>query len=258
MGFSSGSSSSDSQSYGYGYNLSDAVSSGESTQSIYGPQAQGLNQMYAQGGTALSRANNSGFANSMANNARGDIRGNNMNQAAMNQIAQGRGPMDQFTNPNNALVQRQLGDLGREMGDFFNEQLMPGIQGNAVAMGGLGGGRNQVAQAQAAGQVADAYSSGATGIMSNAYNQAQNASAIQAQNMMGAAGMSNDLAMANQNLGMAGLNSFFAPLQAYQGLLGAPTVLGNSFNQSQASQTSENITSATASSKSSNFGMSFI
>ena len=166
--------------------------------------------------------------------------------------------MGQFTQPNNALVQRQIGDLGTQMGKFFNEQLMPGITGSAVSAGGFGGGRNQLAVGQAAGNVADAYSQGVTGIMGNAYNQAIGAAGMQANNMIGAQGAINQTGQGLTNLGLANLNSQWAPLQNFQGLLGAPITLGSSYGYSAANSQSENITSASSKASSKQFSLSFM
>ncbi len=50
----------------------------------------------------------------------------------------------------------QLGALQSGLGDLFNEQLLPGITGQGVSTGTLGGSREAVAQSLAAKQVAQA------------------------------------------------------------------------------------------------------
>jgi len=256
MGFSSGSSQSNSQSNGYGYSLSNAISENASGQTIYGPQAAQLNNLYEKAGW---QANNSwgDVANMRATNVLSqNVVGSGM--GAMGEIATGGGPLSNFVAPNNELVQRQIGDLGQTMGDFFNQQLMPGITGSAIGAGGYGGGRNQIATGLAAGEVADAYQQGVTGIMSNAYNQALGAAGMQSQNQIAAQGALNQSAQSLTNLGLANLNSMWAPLQNYQGLLGAPITLGSSYGYSAANQQSENITSAKSSASSKQFSLSFM
>jgi len=256
MGFSSGSSQSSSQSNGYGYSLSNAISENASGQTIYGPQAAQLNNLYEKAGWASDNSwgdvASMRAQNTLAQNAIGSGMG------SMGQIATGGGPLSNFTAPNNELVQRQISDLGTTMGNFFNQQLMPGITGSAVGAGGFGGGRNQVATGIAAGEVGNAYQQGVTGIMGNAYNQALGAAGMQSQNQIAAQGALNQSGQALTNLGMANLNSMWAPLQNFQGLLGAPITLGSSYGYSAANQQSENITSAKSNASSKQFSLSFM
>lgn len=256
MGFGASNSSSSSQSDSYGYSLSNALSENASGQSIYGPQAQHLQSLWDRAGYQSQNSWGDVAANRQMNTA--NLEQMRMGQDALQGIVQGQGPLQPFTNVNNDLVQRQIGDLGTQMGKFFNEQLMPGITGSAIGAGQFGSGRNQIATGQAAGDVMDAYSQGLTSIMGNAYNQALGAAGMQSQNMIGASNQLAQNAMGMSNLGMANFNAMWAPLQNYQGLLGGPTVLGSSYGYSGANQVSENISQASSKSKSSSFNLSFM
>jgi hypothetical protein len=248
MSFGMGSSKGSSTSEGYGYNMSDA---GSFNQSYVDPQQQaGMDQVRTG---AMNQANQDNGV--LAAQGRGQ---DSMNQIAgaqgqMANMAQTGGMAAQFAGGNQELQNRQISDLGTSMGNFFNEQLAPGIRGSAVAAGGMGGGRQQLAMGQAAGDVAEQYQQGVTGIMSNNYGMQQQAAFQADQNKMGAAGMQSSLAGMMSNLGMNDVNMNWSNLQNLQGLMGSPTVLNS--GGSQAYSQSENTTSANSVSKSRNFSI---
>jgi hypothetical protein len=83
-----------------------------------------------------------------------------------------------FMQPNNQMAQQQIGLLGQNLADQFNNQIMPGINSNAQMTGQFGGGRQGVAQGLAAQGISRAFAEGSSNIQNNAYNQA-----LQATNM---------------------------------------------------------------------------
>ena len=154
--------------------------------------------------------------------------GFNQGQNFLNQI--GNNPFEQnlqqFANPNNELAQQNIDMLGSNLSNQFNNQILPGIQSNAIGGGALGGGRQGVAEGIAASGVSNAFAQGSQGILNNTYNQAQQASQF---------GSQFNLQQAMSGLG--GLGQFqqqqFAPMQALAQILGNPAILNQSQGTSQ-------------------------
>lgn len=167
------------------------------------------------------------------------------------------------------IVDAQIGQLGSDLGALFQNQINPAIRRDATAAGALGGGRQQVAQGVAAGELGRAFAGGATDIMRNAEQQrlqamgqqaglqtqaalanaayqqqaglANQTAALQGQGFgLQAAGMNQQGAMA----GLSALPSLFGlaqspfqaqlnPLMAYASMLGGPTILSQQRARSQ-------------------------
>lgn len=72
-----------------------------------------------------------------------------------------------------ATTQWQAGNMIRGVGDMLNNQVMPNIQNNAVAAGGLGGSRQGVAQGLAIGEATKGLSNGLANLYDNAYGRDQ-------------------------------------------------------------------------------------
>jgi len=133
------------------------------------------------------------------------------------------------------LEAQQIEQLRGDVGDLFNEELLPGITSEAVAGGQLGGGRQGVAQGQAVEAATDAFTEGALDIRTR--NQAQLdelAAGVASRNIQGA------------QIGLAGLTplagiaeqGFGADLRADQflaGILGGPQILTQAENESEGS-----------------------
>jgi hypothetical protein len=243
MGLSGGQQKQSSSSYGY----SNAQSTNESQQSIYGPQAQQLQDMWGAG--QANMAQDTSQFTGQNQQAIGAMQGQ---MGQMQQIGQTGGQIAQFANPNNQLVQDQIGNLGQSLGDFYSQQLNPAIRGSAVAAGGLGGGRQQVAQGMAAQDVGNQFRQGVTAIQANAYGQAQNAAGMADQNRFQAGQGMGQLGQSMNNLGMSNLNAPWMGAQNMAGLLGSPTVLGQSYAQ----QTASSRQGSQGQSKSNKFGLS--
>ena len=161
-----------------------------------------------------------GFLQDMWSQAMGQANPNAVGDAAMQAggVNQGflQGAMDTATglmDPQGQIA-AQTASLQSGLGDLFRNEMMPGIQGNAVAMGGLGGGRQGVAEGQAAGEIANAFTSGLGDITARANAQAGQA-----------AGMAPMFSQANMQNAMQGQMGGFAPLSQLAQILGGPTVL---------------------------------
>lgn len=116
----------------------------------------------------------------------------------------------------------QLDVLKSQLGDFFNEQVLPGITREGVSTGTFGGSRDAIAKELAAKSVAGQFSTGAAQILGQ-----------QNQEKIGAAGTG---LSALQSLLNIGSSEQFAGLQPYQILaqiMGGPTVLGSSVASSE-------------------------
>lgn len=122
----------------------------------------------------------------------------------------------------------QLALLKQTLGDFFGEELLPGITDVGVSTGTFGGNREAVLRSSAAKAVAGQFSTGAAGIIS-ADQQRRDATAAQLAQLKqgGAAG---GLSALNSLLGLksAGEFSALSPYEALASIYGGPTVLGSS------------------------------
>ncbi len=129
---------------------------------------------------------------------------------------------------NQALVDQQIGQLGTDIGQFTNEQLLPGIRRDFVGVGGLGGARNQIAEGLAAQGAQRAFSSGVTDILSadaaRASQAATTGAGLTAQSALG--GLQS--LQGQFNLGLSPFQSQFSPLLNMNQIVGPPNVLGRS------------------------------
>jgi len=79
--------------------------------------------------------------------------------------------MNSVFNPeSNPVLQRYVESATRPLNQAYNEQIIPGIQDQAVGTGGLGGSRQGVAEGLASRSLMDATSDISSGIYNNAYN----------------------------------------------------------------------------------------
>ena len=124
-----------------------------------------------------------------------------------------------------AQIRQQMGALQTDLRTMWNDTIMPGIATDAIAAGGLGGGRQGVAQGVAAGAMGDALTSGAADIYGRANAQAASA-----------AGMLPAMADARYNTQLAPYNAAWGPLQQYAGILGP--AIQNQFSRSYGAEQS--------------------
>lgn len=122
----------------------------------------------------------------------------------------------------------QLALLKQQLGDFFGEELLPGITDVGVSTGTLGGGREAVIRSQAAKAVGGQFSTGAASIISSdAARRDATAAQLAQLKQGGAAGGLNALNSLLQ-LTSAGEFSALSPFEALASIYGGPTVLGSS------------------------------
>lgn len=144
----------------------------------------------------------------------------------------------------NPLVQENINALGGDIGAFLRDEINPVLTSNAVRAGGLGGSRQGVAQGAAANAALQQFQRGATGIrtadlaqrdqLAGQYGSLTNQAAGTGLGALGS------LLGIGQQSAMAGM----APLSALAQIMGGPTVLTQSANQSQ--QTAEDFAQALA------------
>lgn len=117
---------------------------------------------------------------------------------------------------NNPYLSQQIQGFGADLGNFYQNQILPGIQSSAGIAGQFGGSRQGVAAGIAGQDLGRQFAQGATQMRSNAYDT----------------GISNLGQL--YNLGMAPYQAMWQPFQNLQGMIGNPAILGGG---SQASQT---------------------
>ena len=113
-----------------------------------------------------------------------------------------------------AAAAGQKAALSSGLGHMFRTQINPAIEGDAIAAGGFGGGRQGVAQGVAAGEMANAFTQGAADI-----DAAAQARALQAAQMR--SGLAGNMFDIGQGAANAGLDQ----LGRLSQILGPATVL---------------------------------
>jgi hypothetical protein len=122
----------------------------------------------------------------------------------------------------------QLALLKQQLGDFFGEELLPGITDVGVSTGTFGGGREAVLRSSAAKAVAGQFSTGAAGIISGDQARRDASAAQLAQLKQGGAGAGLGALGSLLNLSSAGEFAALSPYEALASIYGGPTVLGSS------------------------------
>lgn len=132
------------------------------------------------------------------------------------------------------VLDDQIAALQEDVGRFFSEELLTGVTSDAVLAGGLGGGRQGVAQGIAAARAADAFSRGATELRAGDIAARDAAAAVLGdQRLQGAmAGLTQLPALAG--IADLGFGAGLAPAERLAAILGSPTVLGESTSFSSA------------------------
>ena len=167
----------------------------------------------------------------------------------------GQGQLRQIASGNDPAVQQQIDLLGGDIARQF-EQLLPGIESQAIGGGQLGGGRQGVAQGLGLQASQDAFARGAGDIRfqdlnrqfgaAGALSQGQQAAGgalgqLGGQQELGAAGLNQAGELGAGQLGLGGLQSLqgqfnlgfspfeaeFTPLQNLAQIIGGPTILGS-------------------------------
>lgn len=133
--------------------------------------------------------------------------------------------LQQQAGGNPALVQQQTDALGANLGQFWNDQIRPGIGRQFGNIGARGGSRQAVAENLNARPLLNAFQQGATEFATQDAARSLQAGVagggLLANGILGGAQAGNSLF----NLGMGQYTGGFAPLLAYNQIVGPPTVL---------------------------------
>lgn len=135
------------------------------------------------------------------------------------------------------VLQQQIDALGADLGEFFREELNPTITGEAVATGTLGGGRQGVAQAEAAEQVAQEFQRGVVGLRTADVAARDSAARALLQSRISGAGVGLSALPGLFGVAQGGFGAELAPYTALAGILGGPTTLTESEQFGRASST---------------------
>ena len=260
FGASKSKSSSFGQSSSYNQATSGGVSGGFSTGGSAASQSVAFEDVFARlfGGAEGAAA---GLDPSMLSSAADQLFSGGVDFLSQLSGGEGRDYLADRMSGESPLLDEQIAALEQDTGRFFNETLLPGIQGDAIAAGGLGGGRQGVAEGLAAERTADAFTQGVTALRTADMNARDQA----ARDLVGT-----DLAGAQA--GLAGLPSLYGlanesfgaelePFNRLAAILGGPTVLGESSSFSDAEnfarQFAESFGSSQATQRSSGESMGF-
>lgn len=169
----------------------------------------------------------------------GQLQGPLRGQRAVGQAASA---LQQQAFGQNPQLGEQIGQLGLDIGRQFSQQILPGIQSEAIGFGQLGGGREGVAQGLGIQASQDAFQRGATDLRSADIQRRLEAAGalgglglsqqdIQSQALQAAGGLNiGGLGELGNlfNLGLAPFAAEFGPLQQLAGIIGDPTILSKS------------------------------
>ena len=139
----------------------------------------------------------------------------------------------------NPELQNQINLLGQDIGQTFNQQILPGIQSEAIGAGQLGGGREGVAQGLGIQSALGEFQRGASTLRSDDINRQLAAAGqlgqlglgqqAQTAGQLGQAGQLNlgaiDSLQSLFNLGLAPFAAEFGGLEQLAGIIGDPTIL---------------------------------
>jgi len=187
-------------------------------QGLAGQQAGGLQGLFGQAQGLFNQGQ--GFQNTGVNN-------------------QFLGALGQQAGGNPELVAAQTAQLGQDIGQFQQEQVLPGIRRDAIGGNALGGGRQGIAEGIAAQEATRAFSRGAVDFQGQ--DAQRSLQAAQAGGGLLGQGAATGLGSLGQQFGLlqAPFQSQFQPLLNLASIIGGPTVLGRNQSSSQ-SQTESN------------------
>jgi hypothetical protein len=150
----------------------------------------------------------------------------------------------------------QLDVLQQRMGSLFTEELNPAITARHVAGGTLGGGRQGVAQGQAAQRVAREFAAGATDIISRDQLARDTAAGTLMQGRTAAAGVGAQLIPSLATVAQAGLGAPLSPYTALASIIGGPLALTQAQSTDFGESSSESVARAISEALGFNYGTS--
>ena len=149
-------------------------------------------------------------------------------------LGRGMQRTNQFTDPNNQLVQQQANMLGLNIQQQLGQQFQQ-IGGQAGAAQQRGGGRQGVAQGLASQGAMQQYMQGLTNLQTNAYNQAQQATFDRADLFQGNAALAQQQQQQQMYAGQQYADilgqqqaAYFQPFEIGANVVGDPSVLNRS------------------------------
>lgn len=152
-------------------------------------------------------------------------------------------------------VDEQIGFLQEDLSRFFNEELLTGIRRSAVGSGTYGGSRQGVNEALAAREVAGQFARGVTDIRQRDLDARTAAAAdlFGLESSAAATGLAGLTTVAD--VGERAALADLAPYEALAGILGDPTVVGESRTSSQSRD--QSFSFGSSSGKSGGFNLGF-
>ncbi len=152
-------------------------------------------------------------------------------------ISSGEDPAGQFLQSlisgEGGFVDENIAALGEDLGQFFDEELLPGITSEAVGGGQLGGGRQGVAEGKAIESVGREFRRGSIDIRNADLNRRTGAATALSQNQISAAGVGLGAAGEQFDLAQAATLAPFSPFLTLAQILGGPTTLSESQSSSK-------------------------
>jgi hypothetical protein len=136
------------------------------------------------------------------------------------------------------LVDENISALGEDLGQFFTEELLPGITNEAVSGLALGGGRQGVAQGKAVESISREFRRGSLDIRNADLQRRTDAATAVSTNKVSAAGAGLLGAQQQFDLANAGLLAPFSPFLTLSQILGEPTTLTETRSSSSGSSAS--------------------
>jgi hypothetical protein len=122
----------------------------------------------------------------------------------------------------------QIGALGSDLGDFWNQQLNPSMNLGSVVNGTMGGDRSEVARGSAAAQIAKQFQGGAAQLRSADQAQKDQLAQQLAGNQLGAGVAGLNALPGLMGIAQGGATSSMLPYSMLASIMGGPTVLGGS------------------------------
>ena len=141
------------------------------------------------------------------------------------------------------FVDENIAALSEDLGQFFNEELLPGITSEAVGGGQLGGGRQGVAQGKAVESIGREFRRGSLDIRNADLRRRQEAAKTLSAQRLSASQAGLTGAQQQFDLANAATLAPFSPFLTLSQILGSPTTL----TQSQSSSKSKSLKFSTGS-----------
>lgn len=244
LGGSSSKSSSSSSGFGYGVDMSNTY--------LDPTQARNQQQLLGRYNNQAGSMGQTPWMDQQRNQTLGGLyqganQANQYGQQMAGASQYGMGQLAQFAQQGNPYLQQQIAGLAQDAGQFYNEQILPGIGNQAQLAGQRGSSRQGIAEALGAQRVGQEFMQSANQLRSNAYGQQQQAAGqLAALGQQGAGqmyglaqqGYANQGQLANQ-YAQTGYMGQQLPFQIGQSIIGSPQVLSQSFGMDYSEQQSQ-------------------